>query len=84
VQLELPLGLEDEEHRPSTKRGMVRWMADRAVDLIRDVSGGRRSDIGPSGWDFPVRFPMSFGNSPKRTFNHRGAAPATDVPEEAW
>jgi len=39
VQLELPLGLEDEERRPGTKRGMARWMADRAVDMIRDRFG---------------------------------------------
>ena len=38
-QLELPLGLEDEERRPGTKRGMARWMADRAVDKIRDRFG---------------------------------------------
>jgi len=35
VQLELPLELEDEERRPGTKRGMARWMADRAIDAIR-------------------------------------------------
>jgi DNA polymerase-4 len=39
VQLELPLGLEDEGRRPGTKRGMARWMADRAVDMIRDRFG---------------------------------------------
>ena len=39
VQLELPLGLEDEKRRPGTKRGMARWMADRAVDKIRDRFG---------------------------------------------
>jgi DNA polymerase IV len=39
VQLELPLGLEDEGRRPGTKRGMARWMADRAVDRIRDRFG---------------------------------------------
>jgi DNA polymerase-4 len=39
VQLELPLGLEGEERRPGTKRGMARWMADRAVDRIRDRFG---------------------------------------------
>jgi DNA polymerase IV len=39
LQLELPLGLEDEKRRPGTKRGMARWMADRAVDLIRDRFG---------------------------------------------
>src|SRR5215467_759357 len=39
VQLELPLGLEDEKRRPGTKRGMARWTADRAIDVIRDRFG---------------------------------------------
>jgi DNA polymerase-4 len=39
VQLELPLGLEGDERRPGTKRGMARWVADRAVDAIRNRFG---------------------------------------------
>jgi DNA polymerase-4 len=39
MQLELPLGLEDEKRRPGTKRGTTRWMADRAMDIIRDRFG---------------------------------------------
>jgi DNA polymerase IV len=39
MQLELPLGLEDEGRRPGTKKGAARWVADRAVDMIRDRSG---------------------------------------------
>ena len=39
VQLELPLGLEDDKRRPGTRRGMARWMADRAIDRIRDRFG---------------------------------------------
>jgi len=39
VQLELPMGLEDDERRPGTKMGMARWVADRAVDRIRDRFG---------------------------------------------
>jgi DNA polymerase-4 len=39
LQLELPLGLEDEKRRPGTKIGMARWMADRAVDKIRERFG---------------------------------------------
>jgi DNA polymerase-4 len=35
VQLDLPLGLEDDGHRPGSKRGTARWAADRAVDRIR-------------------------------------------------
>jgi DNA polymerase-4 len=39
VQLELPLELKDEKRRPGTKKGMARWTADRAVDMIRDRFG---------------------------------------------
>jgi len=39
VQLELPLGLNDEARRPGTKKGMARWVADCAVDRIRDRFG---------------------------------------------
>ena len=39
LELELPLGLADEARRPGTKKGMARWVADRAVDRIRDRFG---------------------------------------------
>jgi DNA polymerase IV len=39
IQLELPLGLEDEKRRPGTKTGMARWVVDCAVDTIRDRFG---------------------------------------------
>src|ERR1700682_3801341 len=39
VQLELPLGLKDEARRPGTKKDMARWVADCAVDRIRDRFG---------------------------------------------
>src|SRR6266480_1143459 len=35
VQLELPLGLADEDRRPGAKKGAARWPADRAVDMDR-------------------------------------------------
>jgi DNA polymerase-4 len=35
LQLELPLGLADEKHRPGTRQGAARWSADRAMDAIR-------------------------------------------------
>jgi DNA polymerase-4 len=46
VQLELPLGLEDEKRRPGTKAGMARWTADRAVDKIRDRFGWEAVEYG--------------------------------------
>jgi DNA polymerase IV len=39
VQLELPLGLEDEKRRPGPEREMASWTADRAVDMIRNRFG---------------------------------------------
>jgi DNA polymerase-4 len=39
VQLDLPLGLEDESRRPGSKRGMARLAADRAIDRIRERFG---------------------------------------------
>jgi DNA polymerase IV len=39
MQLELPLGLADEARRPGARRGAARWLADRAVDAIRERFG---------------------------------------------
>jgi len=39
IQLDLPLGLADEGRRPGAGRGAARWLADRAVDAIRDRFG---------------------------------------------
>jgi DNA polymerase-4 len=41
VQLELPLGLADEARRPGSMPGAARWLADRAVDAVRDRFGWR-------------------------------------------
>lgn len=39
LQMELPLGLEDEQRRPGTKRGSARCAADHAIDKIRNRFG---------------------------------------------
>ncbi len=39
LELELPLGLQDEARRPGGRRGLARWAADCAVDKIRNRFG---------------------------------------------
>src|SRR5262249_55631806 len=39
LQLELPLAVDDDGRRPGFKSGVARWLADRAVDAIRDRFG---------------------------------------------
>ena len=56
VQLELPLGLENEKRRPGTKRGMARWTADRAVDMIRDRFGWDAVGYGSVARSVPDEF----------------------------
>jgi DNA polymerase-4 len=60
LQLELPLGLAGEERRPGTKRGMARWMADRAVDVIRDRFGWEAVGYGSVVLGLPHSVPDEF------------------------
>jgi DNA polymerase IV len=48
VQMELPLGLADEESRPGTRKGLARARADGAIDAIRKRFGGQAVDYGPA------------------------------------
>ena len=60
LQLELPLGLDDEKHRPGSHRGMARWTADRAVDLIRDRFGWDAVGYGSVMLGLPRSVPDEF------------------------
>ncbi|MFL5066439.1 MAG: DNA polymerase IV [Xanthobacteraceae bacterium] len=60
VQLELPLELQDEERRPGTKRGMARWMADRAIDAIRGRFGWKAVGYGSVVLGFSRSVPDEF------------------------
>ena len=60
LQLELPLGLADEKHRPGTRKGAARWMADKAVDKVRDRFGWEAIGYGPVALDRTNSVPDAF------------------------
>src|SRR5499427_3340402 len=60
VQLELPLGLEDEKRRPGSKQGMARWLADRAVDTIRGRFGWEAVGYGSAALEASRSVPDEF------------------------
>ena len=60
MQLELPLGFEDEGRRPGTKKGLARWTADRAVDSIRGRFGWQAVGYGSGALEAPRSVPDEF------------------------
>ncbi len=60
LQLELPLGLADEKHRPGTKKGAARWMADRAIDKVRHRFGWEAIGYGPVALEKRTGVPDAF------------------------
>ena len=60
LQLEFPLGLDDERRRPGTKLGTARWMADRAVDSIRERFGWHAVGYGSVALELSRSVPDEF------------------------
>jgi DNA polymerase-4 len=60
VQLELPIGLEDEPRRPGSKAGMARRVADCAVDTIRARFGWQTIGYGPVALEISRSVPDEF------------------------
>jgi DNA polymerase-4 len=60
LQLELPLGLDDENLRPGAKKGAARWIADRAMDALRERFGFEAIGYGSAAFDGPRAVPDAF------------------------
>ena len=60
LQLELPIGLQDEACRPGSKQGMARWTSDRAIDSVRDRFGWQAIGYGPVAFGIPRSVPDDF------------------------
>jgi DNA polymerase-4 len=60
LQLELPLDLAGDERRPGSKKGMARWVADRAVDAIRGRFGWEAIGYGSVALEAPRSVPDEF------------------------
>ena len=68
LQLDLPLGLEDEKRRPRTKIGIARWMADRAVDVIRGRFGWHSIGYGSVALELSRSVPGEFRELAEKDF----------------
>ncbi|MGD9916264.1 MAG: DNA polymerase IV [Rhizobiaceae bacterium] len=60
LQLELSLGLADENRRPGTKRGAARFTADRTMDRIRDRFGWEAVGYASVALEAPRSVPDAF------------------------
>jgi DNA polymerase-4 len=67
LQLEFPLGLEDERRRPGTRLGLARWKADRAMDTIRERFGWQAIGYGSVALELTRSVPDEFRKLAEKT-----------------
>jgi DNA polymerase-4 len=77
VQLELSFARDDEKRRPGSKLGLARWMADDAIDKIRDRFGWEAVGYGPLAMGVSRSVPDEF-----RRLAEKELSPSQDPPEQ--
>lgn len=60
LQLQLPLGLDGDERLPGTRKGAARWLADRAMDAVRERFGRDAIGYGSASIGAPRSVPTAF------------------------
>jgi len=60
LQLELPLGVGEDHHRPGTPTGAARWSVDRSVDAVRSRFGRAAVDYAAVRFSDDSRVPDAF------------------------
>ncbi len=60
LQLEFSLGFDDEARRPGTRTGASRWLADRAMDKVRERFGWEAVGYGSVVLEAPRSVPDGF------------------------
>ena len=60
LQLELALGLAGDAQRPGSKSGASRWLADKAMDKVRDRFGWEAIGFGSVVLEGPKLIPDAF------------------------
>jgi DNA polymerase-4 len=78
LQLELSFARDDEKRRPGSKLGMARWMADGAIDKIRDRFGWEAVGYGPLAMGVSRSVPDEF-----RRLAEKELGPCADFADEA-
>jgi len=67
LQLQLELGLDGDQRLPGSRKGAARWLADRAMDAVRERFGRQAIGYGSASVGAPRSVPAAFRELAERT-----------------